>query len=296
MANPVQDLAVDPQGHLYVVSQGKDSDQSSDDEDVYEWTGSWTRLHGNTVYAYAIAIDAQGNVYTANNLGHLKIRPGGVGDFVDMDAYQEFTNDLANWTFYVDDLAVDRFGQVYGAVFGNQWTAPNNNTVKSALSMWAPASLYRHPAGAGNWTRLSYPTTLNMWDKPVVVTADSSSNLYAVWDSAGTRVYILLRHRLQYLVSESHASQYAHPATPRLGKWALCARAAFQRCLGFYQLQCCQQHLDDASATLNRSKWGSTDQPVYRMGQCESHLLAAQRCNQSFYAILAQRSHLGNAP
>ena len=207
LANPVQDLAVDPQGHLYVVSQGKDSDQSSDDEDVYEWTGSWTRLHGNTVYAYAIAIDAQGNVYTANNLGHLKIRPGGVGDFVDMDAYQEFTNDLANWTFYVDDLAVDRFGQVYGAVFGNQWTAPDNNTVKSALSMWAPASLYRHPAGAGNWTRLSYPTTLNMWDKPVVVTADSSSNLYAVWDSAGTRV-------IYYYDSASNTwSQKAMPAS-----------------------------------------------------------------------------------
>ena len=188
LPNDVYDIAVGWAEKLIVASPGQPSGPGAPVEaGVWEWNGSqWAQTEGNTVGAHAVALDAQYNVYSANNTGHLKIQPLSNGPFLEMGVYQDFTNDLENWTIYVEDLVVDGKGQLWGAPYGHNG---NDGIYHGALSLWAPASFYRRLTTSGGWTRYRYPPLPNMWDAPTDVVAGTYDGLYAIWGEYPSVLY-----------------------------------------------------------------------------------------------------------
>ncbi|MCJ7738447.1 MAG: right-handed parallel beta-helix repeat-containing protein, partial [Anaerolineae bacterium] len=190
LPNDVYDIAVGSEEKLIVASPGQppeDRPGAPVEAGVWEWNGSqWAQTEGNTVGAHAVALDAQYNVYTANNTGHLKIQPLSNGPFLEMGVYQDFTNDLENWTIYVEDLVVDGKGQLWGAPYGHNG---NDGKDHGALSLWAPASFYRRLTTSGGWTRYRYPPLPNMWDAPTDVVAGTYDGLYAIWGEYPSVLY-----------------------------------------------------------------------------------------------------------
>jgi len=180
LTDAVRDIVVDAQGHLDVASQGVGT------QDVFEWDGtSWTLLDGYTLGSQALAVDADGNVYTGDNLGHLRVQLGGAGAFQDLGDSSFFGTSPANWTMYVEDLVVDTAGQLFGAPSGFYHVDSSSH---GAITHWAGTGLFKRPVASGDWSRVAYPPTPSLRVVPTAMAGDDSGKLYAIWGSYTTGV------------------------------------------------------------------------------------------------------------
>ena len=170
LTNPVKDIALLSQNQVAVASGSQ----------IWEWDGSstWSLAGGSTYGANSVAVDNNGNVYTANNSGYIKIQYGGSGSFETMTEYGYFYSTPGGWGLSCSTLEVDSSGQLYAGAFG--WDYYNSRP-NGAVSRFSLASFYRRSSSGGSWSRLQYPPTPSPADAPFAVVADNGDNLYAIW-------------------------------------------------------------------------------------------------------------------
>lgn len=185
---PVQGVAIDGQGNLYVADEGNNRIRKISSSGVVSTlAGSSAGYFDNAQGAAAkfdvptgVAVDMQGNVYVADagNNCIRKVTPSGaVSTFAGSTSsgYADGSGGTAKF-FNPNALAVDRKGNIYVADFANM-----------RIRMITPSGLVSTLAGNGTRGYADGDGTIAEFDQPTSVAVDGAGNVY-VADYSNERI------------------------------------------------------------------------------------------------------------